>query len=100
MKSSHATSKLILAGLLAIVLSSIGLSAHAADGEMSKESKACLSCHDKDGMTKTLESGEALSLAISTKAYTESMHKKTDCEDCHSNLDSKTHGKAKTAIQS
>ncbi len=100
MKSSRATSKLILAGMLAIVLSSIGLTAHAADGEMSKESKACLSCHDKDGMTKTLESGEALSLAISTKAYTESMHKKTDCEDCHSNLDSKTHGKAKTAIKS
>jgi len=100
MKSSRTPTSLILAGLLAFVLSLAGPTAHAAEGEMSKESKACLSCHDKDGMTKTLESGEALSLSVSTKAYTESMHKKTDCEDCHSNLDSKTHGKVKTAIKS
>jgi hypothetical protein len=100
MKSSRATSKLILASMLAIVLSSVGLTAHAAEGEMSKETKACLSCHDKDDLSKTLESGEVLSLNVSTKAYTESMHKKTDCEDCHSNLDSKTHGKVKTAIKS
>ena len=100
MKSSRAPTRLILAGMLAFVLSLAGLTAHAAEGEMSKESKACLSCHDKDGMTKTLESGEALALSVSTKAYTESMHKKTDCEDCHSNLDSKTHGKVKTAIKS
>ena len=63
MKRSRAPTSLILAGLLAFVLSLAGLSAHAAEGEMSKESKACLSCHDKDGITKTLESGEALSLA-------------------------------------
>ncbi len=100
MKSSRAPIRLILACMLAFVLSLAGLTAHAAEGEMSKESKACLSCHDKDGMTKTLESGEALALSVSTKAYTESMHKKTDCEDCHSNLDSKTHGKVKTAIKS
>ncbi len=100
MKSSRAPTRLILAGMLAFILSFTGLTAMAADGEMSKESKACLTCHDKDGMTKTLESGEALALSVSTKAYTESMHKKTDCEDCHSNLDSKTHGKVKTAIKS
>ena len=97
--SSRPTS-LILAGMLAFVLSFTGLTAHAAEGEMSKESKACLSCHDKAGLAKTLESGEVLSLNVSTKAYTESMHKKADCEDCHSNLDSKTHGKVKSAIKS
>jgi hypothetical protein len=100
MKSSRAVSKLILTGLFASILSFVGLAAHSAEGEMSKESKACLSCHDKEDLTKTLESGELLSLNVSTKAYTESMHKKTDCEDCHSNLDSKTHGKVKTAIKS
>ncbi len=100
MKRSRALSKLILTGLFASVLSFAGLTAHAADGEMSKESKACLSCHEKDNLAKTLQSGEVLSLNVSTKAYTESMHKKTDCEDCHSNLDSKTHGKVKTAIKS
>jgi hypothetical protein len=100
MKSSRAVSKLILTGLFATILSFVGMVTHAADGEMSKESKACLSCHDKEDLTKTLESGEVLSLIVSTKAYNESMHKKTDCEDCHSNLDSKTHGKVKTAIKS
>ena len=91
---------LILTGMLVFVLSFTGLTARAAEGEMSKESTACLSCHDKAGLVKTLESGEILSLNVSTKAYTESMHKKTDCEDCHSNLDSKTHGKVKSAIKS
>ena len=97
--SSRPTS-LILAGMRAFVLSFASLTARAAEGEMSKESTACLSCHDKQGLAKTLESGEVLSLNISTKAYTESMHKKTDCEDCHSNLDSKTHGKVKSTIKS
>ena len=109
MKSSCATGAMILssrpkslmlAGMVALVMSFAGLTAHAAEDEMSKESKACLSCHDKEGINKTLESGEVLSLNISTKAYTESMHKKTDCEDCHSSLDSKTHGKVKAAIKS
>ncbi len=90
----------VLAGMLALALSFVGLTARAAEGEMSKESTACLSCHDKQGLTKTLDSGEVLSLSISTTAYTESMHKKADCEDCHSNLDSKTHGKVKSAIKS
>ena len=97
--SSRPTS-LILAGMLAVALSFAGLTARAAESEMSKESTACLSCHDKAGLAKTLESGEILSLNVSTKAYTESMHKKTDCEDCHSNLDSKTHGKVKSPIKS
>jgi hypothetical protein len=97
---SPSPKNLIWAGVLALALSFAGLAAHAAEGELSKESTACLSCHDKEGVTKTLESGEILSLNVSTKAYQESMHKKTDCEDCHSNLDSKTHGKVKTAIKS
>ena len=100
MIASSRPTGLILAGVLALALSFIGLTANAAEGELSKESKACLTCHDKEGVSKTLESGEILSLSISTKAYVESMHKKTDCEDCHSNLDSKTHGKVKTAVKS
>jgi predicted CXXCH cytochrome family protein len=59
-----------------------------------------LSCHDKEGPAKTLENGELLSLQISTKNYVESMHKDTSCEDCHSDLDAKTHGKVKTSIKS
>lgn len=91
---------LILAGMVALALFFVGMAAHAEDGELSKEDKACLNCHDKEGLGKTLESGEVLSLAISTKAYVESMHNEASCEDCHSDLDAKTHGKEKTSIKS
>ncbi len=90
--------RLMMASLLALVLIFVGLTTHAAQAELSKEDKACLSCHDKEGLAKTLESGEILALGISTKAYVESMHLGTSCEDCHSNLDAKTHGKVKKSI--
>lgn len=90
--------RLMMASLLALVLIFVALTTHAAQAELSKEDKACLSCHDKEGLVKTLESGEILSLGISTKAYVESMHLGTSCEDCHSNLDAKTHGKLKKPI--
>ncbi|MDD5332414.1 MAG: hypothetical protein PHS32_01605 [Rhodoferax sp.] len=99
LQSSRAM-RLMVTSLLALVLTFVGLNAHAAQAELSKEDKACLSCHDKEGLVKTLESGEILSLGISTKAYVESMHLGTSCEDCHSNLDGKTHGKVKKPISS
>ena len=91
---------LVLLGLFALVFSVAGTQAHAEGSELAKEELACLSCHHKVGPGKTLESGEILSLAISTKAYVESMHKETSCEDCHSDLDAKTHGKKITPIKS
>ncbi len=90
----------ILTGIVALVLGLAGMAAHAADAELSKEDKACLSCHDKEGLVKTLESGELLSLQISTQTFVESMHLGTSCEDCHSDLDAKTHGKEKKSIKS
>jgi predicted CXXCH cytochrome family protein len=91
---------LILACVVALVLSMAGMAAQAEDGDLSKENKACLNCHDKAGLKKALENGETLSLNISTKAYLESRHNETDCEDCHSDIDSKTHGKKKASIKS
>ena len=91
---------LILAGVMLLLLSMLGMPARAGEGELSSESKACLKCHDKEGEEKTLENGEKLSLHVSTKAFLESMHKETDCEDCHSGIDGKTHGKEKTSIKS
>jgi len=100
MISSWRLTTSMLGVLLTVVLSMVGLAAHAAEGELSKENRSCLACHDKEGFGKTLESGENLSLAISTQAFSESMHNSTNCEDCHSDIDAKTHGKAKQTIQS
>jgi predicted CXXCH cytochrome family protein len=72
----------------------------AEEEGLSSETKACLKCHDKEGEVKTLDNKEKLSLHVSTKAFEESEHRKTDCEDCHSGIDAKTHGKVKTPIES
>jgi hypothetical protein len=97
---SSGLKRLILTLLVALTLCIVGMPAHAQDGELSQENKACLNCHDKEGMGKTLANGEILSLAISTKAYVGSMHNEASCEDCHSDIDTKTHDKEKTSIKS
>ena len=102
-KHRWAVSSLLHGLLLATLALAIGFGstdARAQKSELSKETSACLSCHDREGQDKTLESGEKLSLHVSTKAFAESMHKGTECEDCHANLDAKTHGKAKASIKS
>jgi hypothetical protein len=74
--------------------------AHAEEEGLSKETKACLKCHDKEGEEKILDNKEKLSLHVSTRAFEASEHRKTDCEDCHSDIDAKTHGKVKKSIES
>lgn len=91
---------LILAGVVALALFIPGVTVRAEDGDLSKETRACLKCHDKEGLEKKLENQETLSLNVATTAFVESMHNKTDCEDCHSGIETKTHGKEKRAIKS
>ena len=90
----------LFAWLCAMTFALTGAQAHAAEVELSKDTLACLKCHDKEGEVKKLGNGELLPLHISTKAFVESMHNSTDCEDCHSDIDGKTHGKVPTAIPS
>lgn len=92
--------KMVLASMLALVLTFMGMAARAEDTEQSQENMACLKCHDKDDVKeKSLENGEKLSLYISGKAYVESMHHKKDCSDCH-DINSKTHSKETKVIKS
>lgn len=67
--------------------------ARAQDAQGSKETTACLKCHDRPDLAKTLGNGETLSLAVAAKAYRASAHKAQDCTDCHAGLDDKRHGK-------
>lgn len=87
-----------LALLLCLPLGSVP--ALAKEGALSKETLACLKCHDKPGQSKQLVDGETLSLYISAEKFIASRHGETDCEDCHADLDAKTHGKTKTQIAS
>ncbi|MEI6737761.1 MAG: cytochrome c3 family protein, partial [Pseudomonadota bacterium] len=91
---------LIAAGIFALIFSFQYAPAHAEASTLSKDDMACLQCHDKSGMEKSLGNGEILSLQISAKAYAESMHNGTSCADCHTEIDVKTHGKVKTTINS
>ena len=90
---------LIVAGAVALSLFLPGMAAQAGDGDLSKDTKACLACHDKKGLEKKLENQETLSLYVSTKAYVDSVHKDTDCADCHSGIDEESHGKTQTLIK-
>ncbi len=90
---------LVLAGAALLPFFMAGV-AHAEEEGLSKETKACLKCHDKEGEQKTLDNKEKLSLHVSTKAFEASEHRKTECEDCHSDIDAKTHGKVKKSIAS
>jgi predicted CXXCH cytochrome family protein len=75
---------------------------HAAESKLAATELACLKCHDKDDstMVKKTQSGETLSLRISSADYLASMHFDTSCEDCHDDLDAKTHGKTPSSMKS
>ena len=92
------------AGLFALLtvlnLSTFVPSARAADDALSKETQACLKCHDDPALVKTLEDGKTLSMKVSTEGFLASVHKDNDCTDCHADLDDKTHGKVKSALKS
>lgn len=88
-----------LAGVVAaLALSFAGAHAHAAASatapsaaakatELSAEDKACLECHARPAQAKTLPSGEKLPLAVSPKAFAQSVHGGEGCEACHSGLE-------------
>jgi uncharacterized protein YbaR (Trm112 family) len=90
-----------LLGLLAALAFSLcGIAAHAAnpkDTALSKEDKACLECHAKPALEKTLGNGEKLSLSVSGKAFAGSVHLSSGCEGCHSEIDLASHGKEGSA---
>jgi predicted CXXCH cytochrome family protein len=66
---------------IAFILFSIyAITAHSA---LSDQAKVCLTCHSGRGMTKTLENKEILLLFIDKEEFAKSVHKKIDCNDCH-----------------
>jgi hypothetical protein len=87
--------------LVLVALSFAGSGAQAAEHTFSKDSLACLKCHEKpDIQDKKLEDGKTLSMHVSGQDFLAARHFEQDCTDCHSKLDEETHGKVKTPLKS
>jgi hypothetical protein len=67
--------------------------------DLTDETRACIKCHDKPGMTRPTQDGKTRSMHIATQAFLDSQHAENDCEDCHSDIDADTHGKQKTPLK-
>jgi hypothetical protein len=96
--------RISLAAALALATSLfLGLPAQAAvskDTTLSSEDKACLDCHAKPGISKTMAGGETLPLYIAPRGFAESVHNSSGCEGCHSDIDAKAHSKEPKAAKS
>lgn len=96
----------LFAGVFALALGALPTLALAQDDEaedeieLAEEDVACLECHDDPKLSTKLESGETLSLHISTEAFLSSMHNENSCADCHYEIDIETHGKGEIAVTS
>ncbi len=57
------------------------------------EDSTCLACHDKEGFSVELDSGEALPLTVSSDAFAESTHGSNGvtCVTCHADIDGFPH---------
>lgn len=91
---------LVVSALLFLGLLFSMTSVQAQDVALGSADLACLKCHDKNDIARKTQSGETLSLKISTQAFLASMHNQTSCEDCHDDLDVKSHGKATSTMKS
>jgi predicted CXXCH cytochrome family protein len=103
---------LLLAGIIALMLAFPHGQALAQDEpgddedesseviELDEEDLACLECHDDPTLEAKLESGETLSLHISTEAFLGSMHNENSCADCHYEIDIDDHGQGQSTITS
>jgi hypothetical protein len=90
----------ITAALVLLALSFVSAGARAGEHTFSKDSLACLKCHEKpDIEDKKLDDGKTLSMHVSGTDFLAARHFEQDCTDCHSNLDDKTHGKVKTPLK-
>jgi predicted metal-binding protein len=62
--------------------------ARAADADAlgSREAKACMTCHNKAGLTAVYKDGEKRSVVILEEHFRDSAHKFLPCTGCHSSL--------------
>jgi cytochrome c1 len=79
-----------LAVLLPVASATALAATEMPSGALSEEDEMCLSCHQAEGMEKTLANGDALSLHVPGEVFGASVHAWVGCAGCHAdvNLDS------------
>ncbi len=75
-----------LSAALLLLCASFGAHAAAPADSLADGDKACLGCPPTEGMTKSLASGETLSLHIDGNTFAKSVHKMTGCQSCHAQV--------------
>ena len=85
----------IIIALLGLVQPAIAASPTSVEsvltGNFATDNAACLSCHSKPGLTRTLPNGEILSITIDQNHFSASVHQGVNCTDCHKNITSFPH---------
>jgi hypothetical protein len=83
-----------LLGAALVLMLLLGTAPAVAQDEagLSEEDLACLSCHSKPNLRKTLDNGERRSLYVPSKGFAASVHGAEGCESCHYDIDPDTHG--------
>jgi nitrate/TMAO reductase-like tetraheme cytochrome c subunit len=79
--------------LILVIAASLVKPASAAPPFDVASNDYCLGCHSQPGLTKTLPSGETLSLTIDPALFSASVHgeEQKACVDCHTNITSFPH---------
>ncbi len=79
--------------LILVIVASLVKQVSAAPFPDVASNEYCLSCHSQPGLTKTLPSGETLSLTIDPNLFDASVHGEEHkaCVDCHTNIASFPH---------
>lgn len=75
--------------LLLVVLMLIPYTASASVG--SEEAMMCLGCHSIEGLTKTLDNGEEVSLFVDEKHFKDTVHSFLSCTGCHMDVSMDAH---------
>jgi len=87
--------------LAAIILSMAPVTTAGADaGPLSDADTACLGCHSTEGLEKSLDNGETLSLHVPAEGFAGSVHRMFGCTSCHAATDPASHPAAAASIAS
>jgi len=75
----------------AAAMAAMALCLAAAAPAFAAEDKDCLACHGQEGMTKSFDKGDPVSLHVDGRAFAASVHGPLGCAACHGEVDLEKH---------